>query len=160
MTNPSRDARPLIRMVYASRATAECLADLDGQLRSILAAAILNNRPKAITGLLIAHRGWFLQALEGPASAVRTTFKAICNDSRHRDAVILGEGPITNRAFGSWSMCARQLSPTDALVLGELDRRPAFNPSEFPERVVMRLLTAVGDVHSHALSAQQALVPA
>ena len=150
--------QPLIRVVYVSRASAECLADLSGNLEQILRTAIRDNRPKGVTGLLIAHRGWFLQALEGPADEVHGLFKHICTDPRHRDAVLLGEGPIQTRDFGQWSMCARQLSPTDALILGELDRRPRFDPADFPERVVMRLLRTVGSVHKHALTQQQSLV--
>ena len=153
-------AEPLVRIVYASRATSSCVANLDDNLRQILAAAILNNRSKGITCLLIAHRGWFLQALEGPTDQVHALFKHICGDPRHCDAVILGEGVITARDFGLWSMCARQLSPTDALILGELDRRPAFEPADFPERTVMRLLRTVGEVHQPALTRQQDLTPA
>ena len=151
---------PLIRVVYASRATPECIADMNGNLQSILTAAIANNRPKNITGLLIAHRGWFLQALEGQADEVHTLFRHICTDPRHRDAIILGEGEVTSREFGLWSMCARQLSPTDALILGELDRRSTFEPSDFPERVVLRLLRAVAEVHAPTLTAQQLPVTA
>jgi hypothetical protein len=147
--------QPLIRIVYASRATPECLADLNRQLEQILAAAIANNRPKGITGLLIAHRGWFLQALEGPGEAVYPLFKHICTDPRHRDAVMLAEGAVRAREFGLWNMCARQLSKADALVLGELDRRPSFDPADFPERVVMRLLRTVAEAHKEMLTRQQ-----
>jgi hypothetical protein len=152
--------QPLIRLVYASRATASCLADLDGNVQQILDAAIHNNRSKGITGLLIAHRGWFLQALEGPAGEVHALFHDICIDPRHRDAILLGEGPIEVRDFGAWSMCARQLSANDALILGELDQRPDFEPSDFPERVVMRLLRTIALVHEKRLDEQQALMPA
>jgi hypothetical protein len=150
----------LIRIVYASRATPYCLANLRENIEQILAAAILNNRRKDITGLLIAHRGWFLQALEGPADDVHELFRHICTDPRHRDAVLLAEGPTQTREFGRWNMCARQLSPTDALVLGELDRRPGFEPADFPERVVMRLLKTVANTHEYALTKQQGLASA
>jgi hypothetical protein len=149
--------QPLVRVVYASRATAECLANLDENIDQILASAISNNRLKGITGLLIAHRGWFLQALEGPTDEVYALFKHICTDRRHRDAILLGEGAVTVREFGLWSMCARQLSPTDAMILGELDRRPTFEPADFPERAVMRLLRTVAEVHELALTRQQDL---
>ena len=148
-------SQPLVRVIYASRATPQCIAEMSGNLQSILTAAIANNRPKNITGLLIAHRGWFLQALEGEMDEVHALFKHICTDPRHRDAIILGEGEVMHREFGLWSMCARQLSPTDALILGELDRRSTFDPSDFPERVVLRLLHAVATVHAQSLTEQQ-----
>ena len=149
--------QPLVRIVYASRATPECLANLDENIEQILASAISNNRPKGITGLLIAHRGWFLQALEGPTDEVHELFKHICTDRRHRDAILLGEGVAGIREFGLWSMCARQLSPTDAMILGELDRRPTFEPADFPEHAVMRLLRTVAEVHKLSLTQQQGL---
>lgn len=152
--------QPLIRIVYASRATPECMANLSENIEQILASAIGNNRPKGITGLLIAHRGWFLQALEGPTDEVHQLFKHICADRRHRDATVLGECAIQIREFGLWSMCARQLSPTDALILGELDRRPTFEPANFPERAVMRLLRTVAGVHKLSLTQQQGLASA
>ena len=124
--------QPLVRVVYASRATPECLANLDENIEQILASAISNNRPKGITGLLIAHRGWFLQALEGPTDEVHELFKHICTDRRHRDA----------------------------LILGELDRRPTFEPADFPEHAVMRLLRTVAGVHKVALTRQQGLASA
>ena len=77
-------SQPLIRVVYASRATYQCVANLPLELEQILAAAILNNRPKKITGLLIAHRGWFLQVLEGPDEVVYELFRHICTDPRHK----------------------------------------------------------------------------
>ncbi|MGZ6016786.1 MAG: BLUF domain-containing protein, partial [Phenylobacterium sp.] len=64
------------------------------------------------------------------------------------------------REFGLWSMCARQLSPIDAQILGELDRRPNFEPADFPERVVMRLLRAVASVHRQLLTDQQTVLAA
>ena len=152
--------QPLACLVYASRATPECMANLSENIEQILAAAISNNRPKGITGLLIAHRGWFLQALEGSADDVRALFNHIRADRRHHDAIILSEGVAQVREFGLWSMCAHQLSPTDALILGELDRRPTFEPSGFPEHAVMRLLRTVASVHRLALSAQQGVASA
>jgi len=153
-------AQPLFHIVYASRATPACLANLTENLEQILASAIRDNRAKGITGLLIAHRGWFLQALEGPADEVRALYDHICADPRHRETVILCEGAVQAREFGLWNMCARQLSPTDALILGELDRRPTFEPAAFPERAVMRLLRTVALVHEQTLTRQQGFAPA
>lgn len=153
-------SQPFVRVIYASRATPECLANLDENIERILASSIRNNRPRSITGLLIAHRGWFLQALEGPTDEVHELFKHICTDRRHRNAILLAEGAAQVREFGPWSMCARQLSPTDALILGELDRRPTFEPADFPEHAVMRLLRTVADVHKLMLTQQQGLASA
>ena len=141
-------------LTYTSLARLDLTAD---DLEAIHRSARESNALEGITGLLIAHRGWFLQALEGPAGEVHALFKHICTDRRHRDAILLGEGAVTVREFGLWSMCARQLSPTDAMILGELDRRPTFEPADFPEHAVMRLLRTVAEVHKLALTRQQDL---
>jgi hypothetical protein len=149
----------LHRVTYASRITPECLNDLDATLRDILAAATRENPRRSITGLLIAHRGWFVQALEGTKEAVHERFGVIIRDIRHRDAIILAEGKTEARLFGAWSMCAKALSPTDATVLEILDRKTTFDPADVPERTVIRLLTTVAAVHKAALTRQhQALV--
>jgi hypothetical protein len=151
----ARKMETLHRVVYASRISPEHLNDLDETIRAILASAIRNNRPRGITGLLIAHRGWFVQALEGTKDSVHERFGAIVRDLRHRDAVILVEGPTEARMFGAWSMCSKILSPTDAAVLELLDQKASFDPADVPERTVIRLLTTVAAVHSKTLDKQQ-----
>ncbi len=152
MTEPKK----LHRLIYASRMTSACRSRLDAELPAILASAIRGNAWRGITGVLIAHRGWFVQALEGDTGAVKATYRAISNDHRHTGSTILTEGPATQRAFGRWSMCARALGGVDAAIIGELDRRGAFDPSTYPEHTVMRLLLAVAEVHAGVFDSQQA----
>ena len=52
------------------------------------------------------HEGHFLQILEGPADAVRQTFRRIESDQRHADIFILEETDIEARDFPEWSMAA------------------------------------------------------
>jgi hypothetical protein len=148
--------RQLHRTIYASRVTPELQLDLDGTLRRILQVAVRENARQDITGLLIAHRGWFVQALEGPTAAVREKFGLIVRDPRHRDVIILAEGPTEARLFGAWSMCAAALSATDAAVLEVLDQKASFDPADMPERTVIRLLTAVAAIHARSLNDQYA----
>lgn len=148
-------------VIYASRVNPAHLKDIDATLRDILVTATRKNSKRDVTGLLIAHRGWFVQALEGPAAVVQERFRVIIGDPRHRDAVILAEGATQARLFGAWSMCAKTLSPTDATVLEMLDQKTTFNPADVPERTVIRLLTTVAEVHRRALTEQhqQLLIP-
>ena len=60
--------------------------------------------------------------------------------------------------FGLWSMCARQLSPTDAAILRVLDGRPEFTPSAGAASEVLTLLDTVATVHRRALTARHAAV--
>jgi len=144
----------LYRIVYSSRINPKYLTDVDEMLKDILATAVRENAKRGITGLLIAHNGWFVQALEGSMEAVQATLATIVRDMRHRDSHILAEGPTEARMFGAWSMCARVLSKTDAAVMELLDQKTSFNPADFPERVIIRLLTTVAELHGRSLNEQ------
>ena len=70
------------------------------------------NNPHGITGLLLYVRGQiasypqgrFIQALEGTEVEVRNVFAKIQHDCRHRDIILLNEGPIPKRNFETWLM--------------------------------------------------------
>lgn len=135
-------SRTLHRLVYVSRQKIEP-ADLDHEVSAIIAASIRNNREVAVTGMLLVHEGWFLQALEGPAEAVMTTYGRIVGDPRHEASKILSAGPVESREFGNWNMCARQMSPADDAIVETLSRRGALNPTSLTASAALRLLTAV-----------------
>lgn len=135
-------SRTLHRLVYASEQ--RILApDLDHEVGAIIRASIRNNRDVAITGLLLVHEGWFVQALEGPAEAVMTTYRRILNDPRHTAAKVLSAGPAEARAFADWNMCARRMSDADDAILGALAQRAAFQPDSLSGSAALRLLKAV-----------------
>src|SRR3990167_4193900 len=103
-------SRTLHRLVYASR---QCFAaDMiaDDEIDALIRASIRNNTDAALTGLLLVHDGWFVQALEGPAEAVMTTYQRILNDPRHTESRIVCAGPASVREFCDWNMCARRFS--------------------------------------------------
>jgi len=122
--------------------------DLDDVLEAIIEASVRNNRAAGVTGLLLAHQGWFLQILEGPASAVQTTYGRIVNDCRHIDSDVISTTPISKRSFGEWSMCARRLTRADNAILDVLDERGAFDPTKFKfkPKNALRLLLTVRDI--------------
>lgn len=147
---------PLFRLVYASRMSASAAATPDETLHAILRVAVPENRRLGVTGLLVAHQGWFLQALEGEEPSVQRLYDRICADARHHGSVLIAAGRQPARTFGAWTMCARSLSRTDAAVLATLDRKASFDPTMFPERAIVRFLTAVGEVHAEVFRDQQA----
>src|SRR5687767_4348309 len=113
------DRRTLHRVIYASRARIPA-EDLDHEVHSIIRVSIRNNRAVAVTGLLLVHDGWFVQALEGPAEAVMNIYRRICDDLRHEDCKLLSAGPAAAREFGDWNMCARRMSAADDAILTTL----------------------------------------
>jgi len=146
--------RPLHRLVYRSRITPATAANLDHELRSILASAIANNRRDAISGLLIVVQDSFVQALEGSADKVLHTFGAISRDPRHTEAAVISAGPVEARLFSDWNMCARILAPSDRAIIDVIDARGAFDPAKLTAAAGLRLLLAVADIQRRtALSA-------
>ncbi|TAJ71436.1 MAG: BLUF domain-containing protein [Phenylobacterium sp.] len=138
-------SRTLHRLIYSSRQNIHA-ADLDHEVGSIVRVSIRNNRAASITGLLLVHAGWFLQALEGPAEQVMTTYRRILGDPRNAEARILGAGPAQDREFADWNMCARRMSDADDAILDTLERRELFAPHTLSAASAMRLLKSVRGV--------------
>lgn len=140
--------RSLHRLIYVSRQRP--MADVDAQVDAIVRASIRNNRESAITGLLLVHEGYFVQALEGPAEAVLTTYGRIVDDPRHDAARVIVAGPAEQREFGGWNMCARRFSAVDDAILDALALRSAFDPARLTPRNGLRLLKAVRDIQDRS----------
>jgi hypothetical protein len=97
-------------VVYVSAATREFSnEELDGLLR----AARENNAAVGITGMLAYHDGSFMQAIEGPRSAVEALYRRIESDPRHKGPLVLLRHELTARHFGDWSMAFRRYSDAD-----------------------------------------------
>lgn len=79
-------------------------ADIEAEIRSILAIAHKNNPALGITGALLYSGGYFCQVIEGPASALEDLFETIQMDDRHRQVTVLHFEPIEQRSFGEWAM--------------------------------------------------------
>ena len=70
----------------------------------ILAVSRPNNERDGITGLLLAGKRRFLQALEGEEQAVKRAFHRIRGDARHFGCVVIEQGPAEERQFCGWAM--------------------------------------------------------
>ena len=139
--------RRLHRLIYASRQRIPA-ADLDHEVSSIIRVSIAHNRAAAVTGLLLVHHGWFVQALEGPAEAVMTTYGRIVRDGRHAEARVIQTGPAEKRVFGDWNMCARGMNAADDAIVRTLSRRHAFEPERFTGSAALKLLLAVRGIQA------------
>lgn len=74
------------------------------EIDKIIATARRRNCEVAVTGVMLFNEDWFVQHLEGPETAVRSTFERISRDLRHEQVEILFEGPAKCRHFPEWSM--------------------------------------------------------
>lgn len=140
------NGRGLHRLIYCSRQRFAPDMVPDEEIDGLIRASIRNNRAASITGALLVHGGWFLQALEGPAGAVMTTYRRIVDDPRHAQPHILAAGPTEARDFTDWNMCARRFSKADDAILDTLDQRAQFDPSRLSGAAALRLLKAVRSI--------------
>lgn len=101
------------RAVYVSRAVGPAASNLMA-LSEILGASQRNNRTRGLTGMLLAHDGWFLQALEGQKAAIDRLFTDLELDSRHGEMRLISFEPIETPAFAEWSMGQAMITPSIA----------------------------------------------
>jgi hypothetical protein len=138
----------MLRTLYISQSTIDP-ATLDGEVASIVETSVRNNRPAQLTGMLLTHDGWFLQALEGPDRAVEAAMDRIRRDPRHKAVKVLAMLQAKERVFGDWNMCARTLNQVDAEILATLDSRKV-QLSQIGAAAAERLLTVVKTVRADA----------
>jgi hypothetical protein len=144
----------LQRLIYASRWSDPTRTDMDEVVAEVVAKSSENNRMCRVTGLLLVHRGWFLQVLEGPLEAVDDTFDRIRRDHRHTDIRTVADLPIAARAFGDWTMSAERLGEVAAGELEQLGLAQGFDPAALdPSSAISLLLAARG---AHLRSAPEA----
>ena len=95
----------LYQLVYYSRNTiyGDERAYIDG-VTGILTSARKNNKPKNITGFLLADRSWFFQVLEGDKKSLALILEKIYADKRHTGLTIIQNTKILTRSFDNWLM--------------------------------------------------------
>ena len=138
----------LTRLVYVSRAVEAVRRDLQATVKTVLQTSRANNAQVGVTGMLLTHGGYFVQALEGADQAVQATFQRVSCDSRHHEVKVLGTDFPTSRAFARWAMCANDLTEADDHILRTLDSRGAFQPYQMPPAAALRLLRTIADIHT------------
>lgn len=99
---------PLCQLVYTSEAT---VPFDDAGLDAVLRHARRWNFDHGLTGLLLHCDGRIMQVLEGEEEELRPLLGRIAADLRHRNLVLLADGPIAQRAFPDWSMGFAPLDP-------------------------------------------------
>ena len=74
------------QIVYISAAEH---AFTDAELKELLFKARKNNDSLEISGMLLFHKGSFIQALEGDKDKVNSLYSKIANDKRHSETRVL-----------------------------------------------------------------------
>jgi len=138
----------LVRLLYFSRARPDRNVNDTQVLRQILEVSETQNALRGITGCLLACNGRFMQILEGPNSNVQTTYGSIARDVRHEDVRLVRVGAATERLFPQWTMCGRELSPTDDAVVDVLENAGSFDPSRLTLDRSVSLLLRIQELQS------------
>ena len=98
---------PLIRLVYASKATFKpfnSAQGVDKNVASILATARRENKRNNLVGALYYGNGCFFQCLEGTREAIDELYAKLQKDPRHTQLQVLSNQPISHIGFSSWEM--------------------------------------------------------
>lgn len=74
------------------------------ELKKILTKSQYKNLRLDLSGLLIFHRGRFMQLLEGSEQYVKSLYDTIRQDPRHTDLEIIFEADSNSRSMPSWAM--------------------------------------------------------
>ena len=94
----------LHRLVYVSRSHMPTDGSADAEIADIVAKSSQRNRSVAVTGVLLAYNGWFIQALEGSYDTLKPLYDRICGDPRHGEVILKIVEPATARLFNRWGM--------------------------------------------------------
>ena len=85
----------------------------------ILGASDANNRRDHVTGMLIYHRGQFMQVIEGARVDIDRLMKRLRADVRHGNIRMLTEGAVGPRRFGTAPMVQVPVEGAVADSLGD-----------------------------------------
>lgn len=89
-------------------------------IAQILGASDVNNRRDHLTGVLLYHRGQFLQVIEGARVDLDRLIRRLCADARHTNLRFLWNAPAPRR-FGTWPMAQASVTGAVAERLGDRD---------------------------------------
>jgi hypothetical protein len=134
----------LCRAIYISQAVGNAGSSLLS-VAEILGVSERNNRRDHLTGVLLAHDGWFLQALEGARIDIDRLLTRLHKDPRHTDIRMLGFEAIEQRAFPAWSMGQILVTPRIAPLVSRQPLNALTDAAAFA-----LLVAAVAQVGAHA----------
>jgi len=101
----------LIQLIYSSSANQTFRRS---ELTELLIKARQNNRRCGVTGILLYAEGSFFQVLEGEPETVDRLFASIQRDQRHKHVTAIIREPVSERAFGDWTMGYANITPEEA----------------------------------------------
>lgn len=112
----------LKRILYCSTAQGEWSGHVPTDITPIIIQGRRYNSAHSITGFLCFKSGYYMQAIEGSASAITSLYERICADRRHTEIfTLLVEDSVSSRYFKNWSMKLSNTSNMDDRITQFLD---------------------------------------
>ena len=81
----------------------------------IITTSKAKNPERGITGILLYHKGKFVQVVEGEEDVLRALMAKIEKDERHQNVQYLVDESISERGFEQWNMDFFNLSDKQSL---------------------------------------------
>ncbi|TCD07134.1 BLUF domain-containing protein [Pedobacter frigidisoli] len=114
MVIKEKSANGIFYLIYSSE---ENEPFSENNLKMLLKQSFDYNSQNNITGVLLYVKGQkltksngkFMQLLEGDEKLIRSLYKRIEHDNRHKSVLLLQAGRYDNRFFSNWSMGFEQL---------------------------------------------------
>ncbi len=130
----------LVQLIYVS--TLAPGVDVS-ELNSIREASARNNTANGVTGILVFGENYFLQQIEGGATAVNALFSKICRDKRHERVQILSYEEVSEREFEKWGMKVVLLTKEKLSSIFKFSSKPQFLPYELSSKNALALLKSL-----------------
>lgn len=112
-------------------------------LEHILASAIKNNTAAGITGALIFDDMWFVQVIEGPTDAVKSTFERVSHDNRHDNVKLLQKKQVAERHFPDWPMGLALRTPGTEALFERHWLKEGMKPTVLAPAVIFEMMDAL-----------------
>lgn len=93
----------LISTLYVSRSLIEP-TQATTAVADLVAASIVNNRRRDITGALLFTGAHFAQLLEGSEDSIAALMTSIGRDERHDQLTVINHAPTKERRFQNWAL--------------------------------------------------------
>ena len=127
----------LVRLLYASRAVDDKLADV---IQSIMQQSREHNPQRGITGILCHSDQVFMQVLEGGREAINALYGRILRDKRHTDVVLLHYEEISERRYAGWTMGQANLCKINPSIMLKYSALPELNPHRMSGKMSLALI--------------------
>ncbi len=130
----------LVQLIYVS--TLAPGVDVS-ELSQIREASARNNAVNGVTGILVFGENYFLQQIEGGASAVNALFSKICRDRRHERIQLLTYEEVAEREFEQWGMKVVMLTKEKMKSIYKYSSKTQFLPYELSSKNALAMLKSL-----------------